>query len=190
MQVSATTLGKEYGFTGEEMNRALLKLGFLKGSPCDYEPTEKAMEFVKETSHHRGPGGYSCYNQDWITRTFDDSIRDHLNITPEFKREVWTEVADARKARYAAQAAARAKADAEFLAKQAAEKAAELEAKQMAERAEHTANVLKKVGGAGLLFACGLAIGYGLYKGVPKIIVLIKEKRDQTQEKSNGGGEL
>ena len=39
MQVSARILGQDYGLTAEEMNRVLVKLGFLEGTPGDYSLT-------------------------------------------------------------------------------------------------------------------------------------------------------
>lgn len=65
------------------MNRVLVKEGFLTGQPGDYSLTEKAMNFAKEQDFHRGTGGYSWYNRYWTTRTFDDSIKKLLNVTPE-----------------------------------------------------------------------------------------------------------
>lgn len=83
MQVSARILGQDYGLTAEEMNRVLVKLGFLKGSPGDYSLTEKAMQYAVEKDFHRGTGGYSCYNRYWTTRTFDNSIKEVLDVSAE-----------------------------------------------------------------------------------------------------------
>lgn len=144
MQVSARILGQDYGLTAEEMNRVLVKLGFLKGSPGDYSLTEKAMQYAVEKDFHRGTGGYSCYNRYWTTRTFDDSIKEVLDVSAELISEVRDEIATARAARYAAQAAARAQADAEFLAKQAAEKAAREAAEIAAMETEGTYRQMEK----------------------------------------------
>ena len=124
MQVSARILGQEYGLTAEEMNRVLVKQGFLQGTPGDYSVTQKALQYVVEKDFHRGTGGYACYNRYWTTRTFDDSIKEVLDVSAELINEVRGEIAADRAARYAAQAAARAQANTDFLSKQAAEKAA------------------------------------------------------------------
>ena len=44
MQKSATLLGQEFGLSGEEMNRVLVKLGFLTGDEFDeaFHPEEMA----------------------------------------------------------------------------------------------------------------------------------------------------
>lgn len=122
MQVSARILGQDYGLNAQEMNRVLVKEGFLTGQPGDYSLTEKAMNFAKEQDFHRGTGGYSWYNRYWTTRTFDDSIKKLLNVTPELRKKFVVRQQQEQAARYAAQAEARAQADAEFLTKQAAEK--------------------------------------------------------------------
>ena len=80
MQISARTLGQEYGLTAEEMNRVLAKQGFLKGKPGDYSVTQKALQYAVEKDFHRGTGGYASYNLYWTTRTFDDSIKEALDV--------------------------------------------------------------------------------------------------------------
>jgi hypothetical protein len=39
MQVSARILGQDYGLNAQEMNRVLVKEGFLTGQPGDYSLT-------------------------------------------------------------------------------------------------------------------------------------------------------
>ena len=181
MQISARILGQEYGLTAQEMNRVLVKEGFLKGQPGDYSLTEKAVGFAKEHDFHRGTGGYSWYNRYWTTRTFDDSIKKLLNVTPELKEEVRSEIAAERTARYAAQVAARAQAEAEFLAKQASEKAAK-EAAELAEvEAEEFTRKCKKAGIVGLIIIGGIVIGYGVYKTVPKVKEWWKKRKKHNE---------
>ena len=86
MQVSARILGRDYGLTAEEMNRVLVKQGFLQGRPGDYSVTQKALQYAAEKDFHRGTGGYASYNRYWTTRTFDDSIKNVLNISSELIR--------------------------------------------------------------------------------------------------------
>lgn len=169
MQVSARILGQEYGLTGEEMNRVLVKLGFLQGSPGNYDVTEKAMEYAVEKGFHRGTGGYARYNRDWSTRTFDTSIKDVLDVSPEIIGEVRSELAAERAARSAAQAAAREQANAEFLKKQAAEKAAQEAAERATQETEDLIAKWKTVGTVTLIVGGALLLCYGIYKVTPKV---------------------
>ena len=172
MQVSARILGWDYGLNAQEMNRVLVKEGYLKGQPGNYSLTEKALNFAKEQDFHRGTGGYSHYNRYWETRTFDDSIKKLLNVTPELKEEVRSEIVAERVARYAAQAASRAQAEAEFLANQAVKETAEL----AAEEAEEFMRKCKKAGVVGLIIIGSIIIGYGVYKTAPKVKKWWKER--------------
>lgn len=173
MQVSARILGQEYGLTAQEMNRVLVKQGFLQGTPGDYSLTQKGLQYAEEKNFHRGTGGYACYNRYWTTRTFDDSIKDDLDVPPELINEVRGEGAADR----AAQAAARAQANAEFLEKQAAEKAAQEAAERSArEAAERSALEVaeriaewEKVGKIGLAISVAAILWYGIYKATPKV---------------------
>ncbi len=165
MQVSARILGREYGLTAEEMNRVLLKLGFLTGEPGNYDLTEKALKYAVEKDFHRGTGGYSCYNRYWTTRTFDDSIKEVLNVTSELIKEVRDELSAARAARKVAQAIA---AD-EFSVKRAAEKAAIEAAQQTAVRTEKLIFKWETAGKVMLVIGGVVAVGYGIYKLTPKV---------------------
>lgn len=178
MQVSARILGQDYGLNAQEMNRVLVKEGFLTGQPGYYSLTDKALEFAKEKDFHRGTGGYSWYNRYWTTRTFDDSIKELLNVTPELKEEVRSEIAAEKAARYAAQAAARAQADAELLAKQAGEKAAKEAAEIAAEETEEFIRKCKKAGVVGLIVIGGAVICYEVYKTTPNVKKWWKERKE------------
>ena len=85
-------------------------------------------------------------------------------MTSELIAEVKKEVADARSARCAAQAAARAKANADFLAKEAEKKAAELVEAKEVQKALERVTKLKKAGKIGLLITGIATTGYGIYK--------------------------
>ena len=64
MQVSATILGKDYGVNGEEMNRILVKQGFLRGQPGNYSVTEKALKYATEKDKFLGlllTSLFNCY---------------------------------------------------------------------------------------------------------------------------------
>ena len=96
MYASARILGQDYGLTAQEMNKVLVKEGFLEGKPGDYSPTEKVLKYLKETDYHRGCGGYDRYNRYWTERSYDISIKDELNITDELKKLVREEVSAER----------------------------------------------------------------------------------------------
>lgn len=169
MQVSATALGREYGLTAVEMNRALQKLGYLVKGLDGYELTEKALDFAVEKGHHRGTGGYSCYNAYWTTRTFDESIKAGLQITPELIEEVREELSLERAARYATQAAERAKANADFLAKQASESLPEVPERIVKGLDEDLVAKIKKAGILGITAVTVTLLAYGIYKLTPKV---------------------
>ena len=99
MGVSARIMGREYGLNAQEMNKVLQKEGFLSGKPGDYTPTEKAMEYVKESYYHRGCGGYDRFNRYWVERTYDPSIMKELNVTDELKNIVRNELKEERAAK-------------------------------------------------------------------------------------------
>ena len=184
MQISARTLGQEYGLTAEEMNRVLAKQGFLQGKPGDYSVTQKALQYAVEKDFHRGTGGYASYNRYWTTRTFDDSIKEALDVSADLISEVRSEIAADRAARYAAQAAARAQANADFLAKQAAEKAAQEAAELTALKTEKLIATWRKAGKIGLAVSGVIILGYGIYKVTPKVKSWWNERRQlpETQE--------
>lgn len=182
MQLSAKELGQEYGLTAQEMNRVLVKEGFLKGQPGDYSFTEKAVDFAKKQDFHRGTGGYSYYNRYWTIITFADSIKEKLNVTPELKKEVRSEIAAERAARYAAQAAARAQAKAEFLAKQADEKVVKEASELAVTEAEELMRKCKKAGVVGLIIIGSTAISYGVYKTAPKVKKWWKERKEHNED--------
>ncbi|MBR4858845.1 MAG: hypothetical protein IKU08_06630 [Clostridia bacterium] len=171
MQVSARILGREFGLTAEEMNRVLLKQGYYVKSVIGYEITEKAVDYVVEKGHHSGPGGYSRYNADWVTRTFDESIKDVLQVTPELIKEVRAELSSERAIRYAKLVAERAKADADFIAKQTTENIPPITQATFFNLDEETIQKLKRAGIAGIVIGGTVALGYGIYKLTPKIKV-------------------
>lgn len=185
MQMSARILGQEYGLTAEEMNRVLVKLGFLKGFPGEYSLTEKALQYAVEQDYHRGTGGYSCYNRYWTTRTFDDSIKEVLDISTELISEVRGELAASRTARYAAQAAARAQANTEFLAKQVAEKAALETAERAAKETEKLITKWKKAGKIGLVVSGVIIVGYGIHRAAPKVKSWWIERKQSPEDEND-----
>lgn len=169
MMKSASLLGRDYCMTGEEMNRLLLKQGFLEGKPGDYTPTAKAMPYVRERDFHRGCGGYAHYNRYWTTVSYDESILDALGVSPSIIQEVKKEVFDARELKKAARAAARKAADEEFLARQAAEKAAQEAEKLAAQKAEKLAGTLKTAGTVVVVGLVFLGCCYIAYRTAPKV---------------------
>ena len=184
MGMSATDLGRTFGLTGQEMNAVLVELGFLAGAPGEYYPTPKGQPFITEVDHHRGTGGYSCYNRYWTTRTFDPAIKRELSITPELKEKVRSGIKAARAARLQEQAAAQAEADALFRAKLAREKLEKEAAAAAAERAAKNAAKLRKVGKIGLIVICVAGVAYGIYKLTPVVKRKIKERKEKKSAKN------
>lgn len=169
MFLSATDLGKSYGLTAQEMNRLLLRQGFLEGEPGDYAPTAKAIPYVLTKDFHYGPGGYSFYNKYWTSVKFDESIKEILDTSMEAIRQAREEVEAMHLAQKIARAEARAQADAAFIAKQAAEKAAK-EAEILAElEAAERVRKLKEVGKIGLVIIGSAAVVVGICIIVPKV---------------------
>lgn len=108
---SARILGQELGLTAQEMNHALKEAGFLSGEPGAYSVTEKGAKFVAEKYHERGTGGYAHYNRAWETRSWDDSVVSHLNLSDDRKRQIRQAVSEARRTARAARSAAVVVAD-------------------------------------------------------------------------------
>ena len=182
MLASATQLGKKYGMTGEEMNRLLFQQGFLEGEPGDYSPIGKGLKYAVEEDHHRGNGGYSFYNAYWTTRKFDESILKELDLSPEAITAARDEVEKLKLARNAERAAAREKANAEFLAKQTAEKLKAEQARKEEEELEQFVASLKKAGKIGLIVTVTVVAGYGVYKAVPKVRAWWEERKSASKE--------
>ena len=177
MNLYATTLGQDYNLKGYEMNRVLIKLGFLQGEPGDYYPTDKGAEFFNQKNHHRGNGGYSHYNKYWSTISFDENIKEHLNITPELVDEVRIELRAERIARYNEQEIARQKANEYFFAKMAENDRAEELAKKAEEEYALRIENMKKTGVVCLVVIGGAIVVYGIYKTIPKIKKWVKLKK-------------
>ncbi len=112
---SARILGQDYGLTAVEMNFLLKEEGFLDGEPGAYRRTEKGKRYADGQDHHRGPGGYSWYNRDWKTRTWDPAITDELDISDERKRQIQEAARAARRLKAAARAAEAAESDSDTI---------------------------------------------------------------------------
>lgn len=120
MNKSARLLGQDYGLNSQEMNRLLKDQGFLDGVPGEYFVTEKGAPFANEKYYHRGTGGYTQYNREWMERTWDESIIKALDTSPESCQAARDAVAEARRAKWDAIKADRIKADTTFRASQSA----------------------------------------------------------------------
>jgi hypothetical protein len=94
MGKSARILGAEMGLSAQEMNGLLKQHGYLDGPPGGYSLTEKGAQYGLEEDHHRGPGGYSWYNRDWTTRTWDESVLEALKHDMEAAPTVADEAED------------------------------------------------------------------------------------------------
>ncbi len=105
MGKSATSLGKELGLTAQEMNQLLKREGYLEGDPGAYSLTPKGEEFAEEDYFHRGPGGYSWYNREWTTTSWDESILDNLDLSTRNLQAAKDAAAEARRSAAAAREA-------------------------------------------------------------------------------------
>ncbi|KQO98403.1 hypothetical protein [Leifsonia sp. Leaf264] len=123
---TATALGRIYGVSARVMNHLLKDEDILYGKPGAYGLTPKGETFGVETSHHRGPGGTSSvYNKYWDVTTFDSSIVDALNVSPEKIAAAEAAVAAQSAATRAATKAAQDAADAAYRAAQSASESLE-----------------------------------------------------------------
>ncbi len=87
MRKSARIIGKPLNLSGQETNILLEQQGFLTGVPGDYTPTEKGAAYVFEGYNHAG------------MRSWDDSIIDRLDLTPDAVKAARVEAARQRAAR-------------------------------------------------------------------------------------------
>ena len=203
MQMSASVLGKEFGLTGQEMNRVFVKYGFLEGEPGNYTPTEKAKEFLVERDNHRGNGGYSWYNRNWTTRTFDDSILNVIDIDDELIEEVRSELTEFRIAKKEARLAnevtvadlvQKAAHDAEAASEDTVEEVVADTTEngnsinqEVATSALKDVEIIKKAGKFGLIAFAASAGIYFLYKLVKKHPD--GKKKDNTESPEGPGDE-
>ena len=167
MRKSARILGRDLGLGAREMNQLLKDQGFLEGEPGAYVVTEKGAPFAKETDFHRGCGGSPWYNRYWSQRTWDESIEDVLDTSPESCQAACETVAKARRLQWDAKIAERAEADEAFRAS-----CPDL---FPIERHESDASASSNFdnGLSGLAVAAifvGVAgLGYGMYKAAPHV---------------------
>lgn len=169
MGVSARTLGQQYGLTAAEMNRVLVKKGILAGSSGDYYLTELGNLYGATKNFHRGCGGSAQYNRYWSERTYDESIKNVLNITDELIAQIRGEMAAERAAKAAARVAEKELLQRQHLEELAKAAAAEKAAKEAAELSAKKIANLKKAGCVALIILGGAALCYAGYCGYKKI---------------------
>lgn len=180
MRKSVRILGQEYGLNSQEMNHILKEQGYLDGDTGDYTVTEKGVPFAEEQDFHRGTGGYAQYNRYWTTRTWDESIEDELNITDEMISDARKAVSEERKQHWDEIKAARAEADAAFLAKQNQDA---IDSDEDGEPSDSNSDVLK----AGLIIGGLIVLSYGVYKVAPHVV---KWWKDSVVPKLSGGKKI
>lgn len=86
MKLSATKLGKMIGLSGEEVNKKLASLGYLKGVPGDWGITEKGKQFGELRYKDNGYGGYAA--RSWSYIVWDDSLASKLGDPKARLKEV------------------------------------------------------------------------------------------------------
>lgn len=74
MGKSARIIGGEFGLNAPDMNRLLAMHGYLDGKPGAWGLTEKGKPFAEEQYHTNGVGGYSHYQVNYETRTWNDDL--------------------------------------------------------------------------------------------------------------------
>lgn len=72
MGKSARVLGWEFAKTAREMNELFKQHGYLEGEPGAYGLTEKGKQYAEEKYHTNGVGGYSHYQVNYETRTWNN----------------------------------------------------------------------------------------------------------------------
>ena len=177
MPVSARILGESYGLNAQEMNLALVKNGILDGEPGAYQLTEKGKRFAHEKDYHRGPGGYSCFNRDWTTVSYDKAIKNELRITPAMKAEIREELAARRAAKRAQREAASAAAEEAYWASLMKEK--ETPECDSTNHSKFMGDVAKY----GVVILCAAVVGYGLFKLGPMIKKWWKKKKNERRKR-------
>ncbi len=79
------------------MNQLLKEHGYLDGIPGAYGVTEKGQQFAEYHDHSRGTGGYTMYNPQWETRSWNDETAAALKADMEANPgEVSAEIARRR----------------------------------------------------------------------------------------------
>lgn len=69
---SATTIGREFGRNGREMNVLLADHGYLDGHPGAYVLTDKGQQYGTVNCHDNGYGGYAA--RAWEILTWNDEM--------------------------------------------------------------------------------------------------------------------
>lgn len=173
MKKSATILGQDFGLTGQEMNYVLREKGFLDGNPNDYSVTEQGRPFAEEQDFQRGTGGYAQYNPSWTTRSWDESITNELDVTDDLKNEARAAVAESRRQQWDDIKAARAEADARFLAsRQPNDYDSDDGTSYDASSSDDDSGALRTV----LIIGGLIVIVYSVYKATPVVINWWKTK--------------
>lgn len=139
---------------------------YLYGEPNAFGVTQKGEPFAHEKYEKRGTGGSAQYNPSWETVSWDQSILDELNITPERVREVQEAARQLRRDRAAA-------------------REAEDEALRRAALYDG-ASEPRPLSGGDLLILAAVVVGagYGIYKAV-KAVPRIRAWRAARAERRN-----
>lgn len=147
--ISASLLGQQLGLNPMETNMLLVDEGILEGKPNAYSLTDKGREYANEkyveTSH----------NQGHVVTTYDPSIKDSLDVTPERRRELQQRVSDHLKQK---RAETRAAAD-DYAAEQQA----------AATRLKRSGVDGRTVVVYGVVVAAVVSAGYGAWKLYPRL---------------------
>lgn len=160
---SVTELGRPFGLSGQEFNVGLWLAGLLGGQPGAWWFTEQGKRFATEHYHQNGYGGHA--HRSWNTTSWLETVTDELDLSEPGIARIRQFISDRKLAQKAEREAARAAADAAFLATQAA---------------KHAADAAPDVGSATrtrVVVGLGVAVtAYGLCKAVPVVRRRWKER--------------
>ena len=168
MGISARILGKDLGLNSQEMNQLLKDQGFLDGEPGAYTVTEKGAQFAREVDFHRGLGGSLRYNRYWTQRTWEESIKDAIDTSPENCQAARNAIAEARRLKWDTIKAERIQAAAAFRVSHPDLFPVEKTESTMSD----SDNGLSRLAVTGIVaggIAAIIGIGYGIHEATPYI---------------------
>lgn len=100
MGLTATEIGRRINASPEVVNLLLLENGLTYGEPGDYGITDKGAAFGTTVERDNGYGGWA--HRDWGWNSWDESVIDQLEVTPEKIAEVSAALKAAKAAKRAA----------------------------------------------------------------------------------------
>lgn len=100
MGLTATEVGRRIGASAEVVNRLLREKGLTYGEPGAYGISKKGAAFGAAIERDNGYGGWA--HRDWGWNSWDESVIDQLDATPEKIAEMSAALKAAKAAKRAA----------------------------------------------------------------------------------------